>query len=116
MQGKSGVYFLADRRPEREQLREVAARLGGHFTDPFIGRKGLDTWLEAFEYLTTRLRPAAVASVLALAVAQSLRVSDHARAELSFGASLHSNSLGPVLTGARFSGGFGFGGFEPRNV
>jgi AAA+ ATPase superfamily predicted ATPase len=57
LQGKSGVYFLADRRPEREQLREVAARLGGHFTDPFIGRKGFDTWLEAFEYLTTRLRP-----------------------------------------------------------
>jgi len=59
LQGKSGVYFLADRRPEREQLREVAARLGGHFTDPFIGRKGLDTWLEAFEYLATHLRPTA---------------------------------------------------------
>lgn len=59
LQGKSAVYFLADRRPEREQLREVAARLGGHFTDPFIGRKGLDTWLEAFEYLATHLRPTA---------------------------------------------------------
>ncbi|MCX5733275.1 MAG: ATP-binding protein [candidate division NC10 bacterium] len=59
LQGKAGIYFLADRRPEREQLREVAARLSGHFTDPFIGRKGFDTWLEAFEYLTTRLRPPA---------------------------------------------------------
>jgi uncharacterized protein len=59
LQGKSGVYFLADRRPEREQLREVAARLGGHFTDPFIARKGLATWLEAFEYLATHLRPPA---------------------------------------------------------
>jgi hypothetical protein len=59
LQGKAGIYFLADRRPEREQLREVAMRLSGHFTDPFIGRKGFDTWLEAFEYLTTRLRPPA---------------------------------------------------------
>ena len=58
LQGKAGIYFLADRRPEREQLREVAVRLGGHFTDTFIGRKGFDTWLEAFEYLATRLRPA----------------------------------------------------------
>jgi hypothetical protein len=58
LQGKAGIYFLADRRPEREQLREVAVRLGGHFSDTFIGRKGFDTWLEAFEYLATRLRPA----------------------------------------------------------
>ena len=57
-EGKPGVYILADRRPEPELLREVAARLGGHYTDTFIGRKGFDTWLEAFEYLTTRLRPA----------------------------------------------------------
>ena len=57
LQGKTGIYFLADRRPEREQLREVAFRLGGHFTDPFIGRKGFETWLEAFEYLVTRIGP-----------------------------------------------------------
>jgi len=56
LQGKAGVYFLADRRPEREQLREVAARLGAHFQDPLIGRKGFDTWLEAFEFLAARLR------------------------------------------------------------
>ena len=59
LQGKPGVYILADRRPEREQLREVAARLGAHFDDAFIGRKGFENWLEAFEYLATRLRPEA---------------------------------------------------------
>jgi len=58
LQGKGGVYFLADRRPEREQLREVAARLGAHFQEPLIGRKGFDTWLEAFEFLAAHLRPA----------------------------------------------------------
>jgi AAA+ ATPase superfamily predicted ATPase len=57
LQGKPGVYILADRRPEREQLREVAARLGAHFDDAFIGRKGFENWLEAFEYLAARLRP-----------------------------------------------------------
>ncbi|MBP1779256.1 MAG: hypothetical protein H6Q86_5267 [candidate division NC10 bacterium] len=56
LQGKPGVYILADRRPEREQLREVAARLGAHFNDAFIGRKGFDTWLEAFEYVAMRFR------------------------------------------------------------
>jgi AAA+ ATPase superfamily predicted ATPase len=57
LQGKAGVYSLADRRPEREQLREIAARLGAHFQDPLIGRKGFDTWLEAFEFLAAHLRP-----------------------------------------------------------
>ena len=55
LRGKAGVYLLADRRPEREQLREVATRLGAHFADSFLGRKGFDTWLEAFEVLAARL-------------------------------------------------------------
>jgi len=53
--GRPAVYVLADRRPEREQLGEVARRLGAHFGDAFIGRKGFTDWLEAFEYLKTRL-------------------------------------------------------------
>lgn len=55
IQGKRAVYVLADRRPEREQLKEVATRLGTHFGDDFIGRKGFETWLEAFEYLQAKL-------------------------------------------------------------
>jgi len=52
---KPAVYVLADRRPDPDQLKEVAARLGTHFDDPFIGRKGFAGWLEAFEYLNARL-------------------------------------------------------------
>jgi AAA+ ATPase superfamily predicted ATPase len=52
---KPAVYVLADRRPERDQLKEVAARLGAHFGDAFIGRKGFQDWLEAFEYLKAEL-------------------------------------------------------------
>lgn len=48
--------MLADRRPEREQLREVASRLGAQMRDVFIGRKDLENWLEAFEYLAAHLR------------------------------------------------------------
>jgi len=55
IQDKPAVYVLADRRPEREQLREVATRLGTHFDDAFIGRKGFEGWLEAFEYLKAKL-------------------------------------------------------------
>jgi AAA+ ATPase superfamily predicted ATPase len=52
---KPAVYLLADRRPDRDQLKEVATRLGAHFDDAFIGRKGFDDWLEAFEYLKAKL-------------------------------------------------------------
>jgi AAA+ ATPase superfamily predicted ATPase len=54
---KPAVYVLADRRPEREQLKEVATRLGAHLKDAFIGRKGFEGWLEAFEYMQARLSP-----------------------------------------------------------
>jgi hypothetical protein len=53
--GKPAVYVLADRRPEREQLKEVAVRVGAHFGDAFIGRKGFDGWVEAFEYIQAKL-------------------------------------------------------------
>ncbi len=55
IRGKRAVYVLADRRPEREQLKEVAIRLGAYFGDDFIGRKGFEHWLEAFEYLKAKL-------------------------------------------------------------
>ncbi len=55
LQKKPAVYYLADRRPEREQLRELAKRLGAHFTDPFVAAKGFDDWLEVFAYLKTRV-------------------------------------------------------------
>ncbi len=53
---KPAVYVLVDRRPEREQLKEVAARLGAHVGDSFIGRKGFESWLETFEYLQARVQ------------------------------------------------------------
>jgi len=53
---KRGVYYLADRRPERDQLRQVAERLGRFFEDDFVARKGFDDWVEAFEYVSSRVK------------------------------------------------------------
>jgi AAA+ ATPase superfamily predicted ATPase len=53
---KPAVYFLGDRRPERDQLRELSRRLGTYFGDEFVGRKGFTDWLEAFEYLQSRTK------------------------------------------------------------
>src|SRR3972149_11317634 len=55
LRGKSGVYYLADRRPERDQLRELAKRLGAHFQDPFVAAKGFEDWLEVFAYLKGKI-------------------------------------------------------------
>ncbi len=55
MREKPAVYVLADRRPERDQLKEIAVRLGAHFDDAFVGRKGFTDWLEAFDYLRQQL-------------------------------------------------------------
>jgi hypothetical protein len=55
LRDKPAVYVLADRRPEREQLRAVTTRLGAHFDDAFAARKGFADWLEAFEYLRGKL-------------------------------------------------------------
>lgn len=68
IRGKPAVYVLADRRPERDQLKEVAGRLGVHFDDPFVANKGFTDWLEAFDYLARQLarRPARRRGRLAL--------------------------------------------------
>ncbi len=56
MADKPAVYYLADRRPEPDNLRGLAQRLGEHFGDTFVARKGFDDWLEAFAYLKERVR------------------------------------------------------------
>lgn len=49
--GKPGVYYLADRRQEGEQLQELGRLLGGHFNDPLLQSHGFRDWIEMFEYL-----------------------------------------------------------------
>ncbi|MDI6740099.1 MAG: ATP-binding protein [Candidatus Edwardsbacteria bacterium] len=45
------IYFLADRRPDRQQLLDLAQRVGAAMGDRFVGQKGFSDWLEPFRYL-----------------------------------------------------------------
>lgn len=51
MKNKAGVYFLADKRTEIEQLKEAGRLLGERYSDPIIRNRGFQDWLEVFEYL-----------------------------------------------------------------
>lgn len=48
---KKCVYFLADKRTELEQLRELGSLVGGYFKDSMLKERGFNHWLEVFQYL-----------------------------------------------------------------
>ena len=51
---KPAVYFLADKRTELEQLKELG-RIVGHFSnDSLLDARGFNDWLEVFRYLKER--------------------------------------------------------------
>jgi len=52
--GKNAIYFLADKRPEREQLKVIARELGEHFNDDFLVTKGFSDWYEMFKYIQSK--------------------------------------------------------------
>ncbi|MBI4861564.1 MAG: helix-turn-helix domain-containing protein [Candidatus Riflebacteria bacterium] len=61
IRGKPSVYFVADRRPERELLTELGQRIGQHLGDDYIARRGFEGWLDLFAMLASRLtRPTAL--------------------------------------------------------
>ncbi len=51
MKGKNALYFLADKRTSREQLKELGRIVGTHYNDALLAKRGFDEWLEVFEYL-----------------------------------------------------------------
>lgn len=51
IRNKSSVYYLFDKRPEKEQLADLGQRLGEHFNDPILQRAGFKDWEEFFEYV-----------------------------------------------------------------
>ena len=46
-----GVYFLADKRTDSEQLKELSNILANHYNDSFLKSRGFGNWLEVFSYL-----------------------------------------------------------------
>lgn len=48
---KNAVYFLADRRTAKDQLKELGQILGSHFGDELLAKNGFAEWLDVFVYL-----------------------------------------------------------------
>ncbi len=48
---KKGIYFLADKRNEHDQLRELGGVVGEYFNDQILINNGFKNWLEFFYYL-----------------------------------------------------------------
>lgn len=50
------IYFLADKAPEREQLRMLSEKVGLMFKDEFLLSRGFGNWYEFFKYIKTKGR------------------------------------------------------------
>ncbi len=48
---KPSLYFLADKRPESELLKELGRIAGDFFQDNFLKARGFGGWLDVFQYL-----------------------------------------------------------------
>lgn len=51
IKNKNAVYFLADKRTSKDQLRELGHIIGEHFHDELLAKNGFNKWLEVFIYL-----------------------------------------------------------------
>ena len=49
---KNGLYFLADKRTESEQLKELSSIVANHFNDELLELRPFASWLEFFIYLS----------------------------------------------------------------
>lgn len=56
IRGKPSVYFLADKRTTKEQLRELSRLLGENFRDSLLLQRGFDEWPQVFAYLKEKTR------------------------------------------------------------
>lgn len=52
---KNSIYYLADKRPEQEQLRSISEKVGNKFEDDFLEKRGVDNWIDLFTYLKQNL-------------------------------------------------------------
>lgn len=55
-ENKPHIYFLADKRSDNDQLKELANKIGEYFHDSFVSRNGFSDWISVFEYLKEKLK------------------------------------------------------------
>lgn len=51
IKSKAAVYFLADKRTTKDQLRELGQLFGEHFNDELLIKNSFNEWLDVFIYL-----------------------------------------------------------------
>ena len=45
------IYFLADKAPDRDQLRQLSEKVGLYFQDDFLLSRGFGAWYDFFKYI-----------------------------------------------------------------
>jgi len=53
---KPSIYFVADKRSERDQLKELGMLFGNYFNDKLLVKNGFDEWLDLFQYLKENIK------------------------------------------------------------
>ncbi|MCX5830018.1 MAG: ATP-binding protein [Deltaproteobacteria bacterium] len=48
------IYFLADKAPDRDQLRQLSEKVGLYFQDEFLLSRGFGTWHDFFSYIKSK--------------------------------------------------------------
>jgi hypothetical protein len=56
IKNKNAIYFLADKRTTRDQLRELGQLVGEHFNDDLLVKNGFNEWLDVFVYLKKNVK------------------------------------------------------------
>lgn len=56
LNNKPAVYFLADRRPESQQLKILGKKVGEYFHDPLLSKSGFSDWDILFEYCQVHIK------------------------------------------------------------
>lgn len=53
---KASIYFLADKRNTKEQLKELGEIAGNYFNDQILRSRGFNDWIEVFSYLKSKIK------------------------------------------------------------
>lgn len=48
------IYFLADKAPDRDQLRQLSEKVGLYFQDDFLLSRGFGVWYDFFNYIKSK--------------------------------------------------------------
>ncbi|NMB40247.1 MAG: ATP-binding protein [Parcubacteria group bacterium] len=53
---KPSIYFMADKRSDKDQLKELGMLFGNYFEDRMLVKNGFNDWLEIFQYLKKNIK------------------------------------------------------------